>query len=380
MPGFPPDFSTSGFRYYSKPFDTNKGTQAFNLLWDSSLVWYNGAALTTGGWRQMQPSDFAASINVSGLNLTVGAVAVTGNPQVQISNTPGVTVQNPIAVTGTHNVAVTGGSISISNTPTVTVGNSIIAISGIVTSVGGTSNGTVAVTGNPGVTIVNPISVTGLTVTSNSGPIAVTGGAINATIVNGPPIAVSGVVQATVSATTVAVTGTVTSIDSQSRALLSGISGLLASNLTEAAWVTGQVSLTNTLLPISGTTNATVIGVAAVAVTGWTTGQKVRIEPVSTSTALALGPSGLAPWTDVANRLSGQIMGTNPNRVMFFVQNVHTGTPLYVNLSSQAASTGSFSFILNPSTVAGWGGGSFSDDHYRGPVCVSGGAWTAWEL
>jgi len=73
-------------------------------------------------------------------------------------------------------------------------------------------------------------------------------------------------------------------------------------------------------------------------------------------------------------------LGANPNRVMFFVQTIHTGIPTYVALNNVGASTGNFNFVLNPSAAVGYGGSSFSDDHYRGTVQISGGAWQAWEL
>ncbi len=74
------------------------------------------------------------------------------------------------------------------------------------------------------------------------------------------------------------------------------------------------------------------------------------------------------------------LLGSNASRTLFFVQNIHTGIPLYCALNSNAAGTGNFNFILNPSLTAGFGGSSFSDDHYRGPVQISGGAYIAWEV
>ncbi len=301
-------------RSFTSVCNTQHASPEFLYIWDPTALTTGGTnTQMTGAWVPAQPSTFAANINVSGLNLTVGAVAVTGG------------AINPIA------------------------------ISGVVTTVGGSSNGTVAVTGNPGFTIVNPISVTGLTVTTTSGPIAVTGGSIVAVINN--PIAVTGLTVSTTSGP-LAVTGNVSTVDTVGNSLLSGISGLLGSNLTGPAWVTGTVGITN-----------------PIAITGTSTIQPVTKTVTSNST-----PSGSFPWNSMTSSITGQILPSNPNRVYFFIQNVHTGQSLYVNLGTQAASTNSFSFILNPSTVVGWGGATFSDDHYRGPVCVSGGSWNAWEM
>jgi hypothetical protein len=245
MAGYPPDYTNSGFRYFSKPFNTQHAVQSFQLFWDPALVWYNGEKLNTGGWRPPMPADFAASVSVS-------------------------------------SVAVTGGSINIANN--VTVGN---------------------------------------TVTTNSN------------ITNAAPIAVSGVMVGDFNSTT-------------TNQLLSGISGQLTSNVNAAAWVTGNVTT----------------------------------QTAGVSTVLAKGPSGTFPYTgmDSSYRVTGQVFGVNLARTMLFLQNVHTGLPLYVALNANAASTSNFSMILNPSTFEGRGGSSFADDHYRGAVCVSGGGWTAWEM
>lgn len=141
--------------------------------------------------------------------------------------------------------------------------------------------------------------------------------------------------------------------------LLSGVSGQLSTNLAGAAWVTG--SLIDQM-------------------TGWNTGITVSTQPVTKTSTSNLAPSGATPWTSMSAYVTGQILAANSSRVMFFIQNIHTGIPLYVALSSNAANTGNFSFILNPSATPGYGGSSFADDHYRGPICVSGGAWNAWEM
>lgn len=255
-----PNSPTGYFLYQTCP-----GKQVtFGYVQDPALPIYNaqGALISSGGWRPFHPADFAANVSVSGLNVTVGAVAVTGNPQVQISNTA------PINVTGIVNTVVTG-SVSTS-----------------VTSV------------------------------------AVTGGQLS--ILHDDPVALG---------------------------LLSGISGSLTANLTAPAYVTGQVA-------ISGTTT---------------------IQPVTVTGTSNATPSGNGTWSNLTDLRTG-MLGLNPSRTLFFVQNIHSGLPLYVALNANAASTGNFSFILNPSQNQGWGGSSFADDHYRGIVQLSGGAYIAWEM
>jgi hypothetical protein len=187
--------------------------------------------------------------------------------------------------------------------------------------------------------------------------IAVTGGNIN--VSNTSPIPVSGTFNATTdNSSVIAAIGSGNNLAVIANQLNSGISGLLGTNLTAPAAITGTTIDT---------------------ITGWTTGIKVRVEPGSTTSVSNSTPSGASPYTS-ATTFFGQALAANPNRIMMFVQNIHTGTPLYVNLGAGAAGTGTFSFILNPSTIQGWGGASFADDHYRGAVQVSGGAWTAWEM
>lgn len=79
-----PDFSQSGYRVFSKPFGTNQGVTSFGQIYDSNWVWQNGTQDTTGAWRPLFPSDMQQNVHVdvTGLEVNVGSVAVTGNPQV----------------------------------------------------------------------------------------------------------------------------------------------------------------------------------------------------------------------------------------------------------------------------------------------------------
>lgn len=81
MAGYPPDYSNSGFRYFSKPFNTQHAVQSFNLQWDPSLVWYNGEKLSTGGWKPLTAGPVAitgGSINI-GNNVTIGNTVTTNS-------------------------------------------------------------------------------------------------------------------------------------------------------------------------------------------------------------------------------------------------------------------------------------------------------------
>lgn len=87
----------SGYRVYSQPFNTSNGTTAFNQLYDANWVWSNGAASVTGAWRPFFPSDFASNISISGVEIVVGNVGITG--AVAIASFPSTGAS--AAVTGT---------------------------------------------------------------------------------------------------------------------------------------------------------------------------------------------------------------------------------------------------------------------------------------
>lgn len=236
----------------------------------------------------------------------------------------------------------------------------------------------------------------GVTISGGSVPIQAISGFVNVLGGNTAPINISGVVQSSPSPlqaisgyVTTIVTGGSVSFDSSaivnaqatgnnlaviSNQLLSGISGSLTSNLSSAAWVTGQIQLTGTL-PVS-----IVNTVLTTQVTGFNTGAIVTTDVRSSAVAGNSTPSGTGPYTSMSAFAFGQALAANANRAELFIQNIHTGIPLYVNFGAVAASTGAFSMILNPSTVQGWAGTSFGTRSWRGPVTVSGGAWIAWEL
>lgn len=471
--------------------------------WSPNATQTGGANTVTGNW--IPPVvDAAGNLNVaiaggitlSGVSVSIDAVAITGNPNMTVSNTAPIPVSGviqggnsvPLNVTGTINTVVTGAvSASFDTTPIVSAtasgnNNTLVAnrlLSGLSGQLGGTLN----------VSVINgvvPVSGVFNATTDNSAVITAIGSG-NALLVIANQLAsgISGSLAGNLSDVAY-VTGAVSITNiSQTNALLTGISGLLASNLTDPAYVTGAVSITNTApLAFSGTTqanitntapinisgwvttivtggsvsasvsnpigvtgvatdtalpvingfatkfvpmggrvvnasgagsitgynstgdmailnissqnggllvnqgvldynqdtvSAVVSGTATVAVTGWNTGMVVTTSPRTSSVATNYGPSGVVPFTG-GLAFFGQALAANSNRLECFVQNVHTGTPLYVNLGTTAASTGNFSMILNPSTVFNWGGSSFGSSRYKGAVQVSGGAWVAWEI
>lgn len=119
------------FRTFGDTF--GKGSPVFLHIADTGTVFPDADGnLTTGAWRPATPSDIGsvANLSVSGLSLTVGAVAVTGNPLMTVSNASpipisgwvsligtGVTttnIPNPLAVTGTQidrNTSISGTSL-----------------------------------------------------------------------------------------------------------------------------------------------------------------------------------------------------------------------------------------------------------------------------
>lgn len=436
-----PTFPATGFRYYSTIPKTAAQSPlvSFGYIYDTTGVWQQqDGTLVTGGARPIIQSDLGTTsnvqLNVSGLNLTVGAVSITGfnsgsalgnlditrtylptsgvgTTQVNVTNTA------PLNVTGIINTVVTGavsanvtsvavtGGVSGSAQGNLDLTRSYLPVSGINFSTS-VSVAAVAITGtNSGSALGNlDVTRTFLPVSGLQGVgiIGIDTGIRAVTITNTAPIAFSGVVLTTTTGSfsaTVDNTLLIAAVASgnallvQGNQLGSGISGLLGSNLSSAAWVTGSgtqlgnLDLTRSYLPVSGLNFSASVSVSAVAITGvatdqitgFNTGIIVTFAPVSKTVSSNSTPSGVAPFIG-ATIQTGQILALNATRTMFFIQNIHTGTPLYVNFGSQAASTGSFSFILNPSATPGFGGSSFSDDHYRGPITVSGGAWTAWEL
>ena len=526
----------SGFRYYSKAFNTNKSAPSFGYMYDAGLVYSSDGDSQTGAWRPAFPADFAANISVSGLNLTVGAVAITGNPQVQISNIPsvtltnpvyqvGITGNNPIYVTGSFGTTsngstlVTGGVIGITGTTNVNIINPILAVSGSLSA----SISSVAVTGITNVTgfvvsvetgvrsvfITNsaPINVTGFITTIVTGAVSasfdstsivnaqVTGNQylafisgrelINSALLSGIsgslttnlnsaayvtgsvnvyntlPLYVTGALSTNFTGNLSATIDSVPIVNAQTTgnnylafisdrelingALLSGISGSLATNLDSAAWVTGQINIAN-IAPINvtgfvttvvtGTISSTIsnpIGVSGVSIdralpsiTGFNTqflpigGRAVNASGSGSITGYnAVGDmailniskdngglfvnqgaldysqdnvttvsSGLASVSnDAVSGLNQVLFPANPNRLAWYIQNLHTGA-LMVRFSTSFPTTGFMNILLKGGAAINDGNGasySASPAIYKGAVSVTGfgGApvlYTAWQI
>ncbi len=354
-----------------------------------------GLDQSSGVFRPLYTSDFGTSLNITGgITASINAISITGTNSgsylgsidvahtympvsgVGLFATSGISQANvtntaPIPISGVVQASITPAAIQAVSGFVNVANTAPINISGIVLT---------QVTGSI-TTQVNSVAVTGFS--STIAPLAVSGAL---SVAAAPIQAISGFVQNLTEAALLTTTNQ----------LLSGVSGQLSTNLAGAAWTTGQQSITNPVLAISGIVTTAPAALQAVSgnvtvtnavltdqITGWNTGIVVSIQPVTKTSVSNLFPTGIAPWTGMDPAIytqTGTLFAANPNRVMFFIQNVHSGIPLYVALSQNAASTGNFSFILNPSQSQGFGGSSFSDDHYRGAVTASGGAWIHWEV
>lgn len=224
----------TGARYFSKIFGDNHAAPAFQYIWDASVVWRNGIGqLQTGAARPVVPGDLAANVSVSGLSLSVGAVNLTGVNVVTLTGNTPVTITNPVLAIS--------GALSVAAAP-------IQAVSGYVTAAvtGGTSG---AALGSLDLSRTYlPVSGVGV---FNVGNLAITGGSIQ-TITTGS-------ISVSVDNTSVILAiASGNARDLVNNVLLSGVSGLLASNLTDAAWVTGSgnylgsLDLSHTYLGTSG--------------------------------------------------------------------------------------------------------------------------------
>lgn len=159
--------TTTSNRYFSPVVNSNHAASpGFQYVWDNGAVTSGGAGLAiTGAWRPVTPGDLSSTLTLtgSGLMVVVDDVAVTGG-SIAISNNPGVTIITPV-------VAVSGYS-TLTNPVTLT-GNPQVQLSSAV-----------ALTGAPLVTLGSqPIYVTGA--------ITITGGAVIATYTGVQPVSVT---------------------------------------------------------------------------------------------------------------------------------------------------------------------------------------------
>lgn len=157
VPGTNPNITGAYYVQYASPYSK---AVAFSYINDPSLVLYTqqGVAYATGGFRPMSTNDLG-DITITGLSIAIGAVAVTGSP----------------------NVTINGGLVGITGSPFVTLaGVPNVTISGGYVGITGVHN--VGITGQPAVTAYQPITVggPGNFVSSGSAGVQITGVAIAA--------------------------------------------------------------------------------------------------------------------------------------------------------------------------------------------------------
>lgn len=369
-------------RLFSSTFNDGKAHADFTYIYDANAVISGNNPPISGAWRPAIPTDFAASVSVSGLSLTVGSVAVTGNPQVTISN-PILAVSGNFGAGGGGGGLVTGagGFFGITGTPNVNITNGILPVSGVLTA----TIGNVAVTGgNIATSNTNEIAA----LSSGNAFLAAISGSLTSNL--NAPVYVTGIVQTIV-------TGTV------------------SSSITNPIGVTGTSVDLNSVYTGIGIVpyNFLAVGGRAVNVTGlgtlaaYTTGNSVEFAFNANNAGLLVnqgclqanqdyvtaitnntGTATVAPATSgISNAGFGIALPNNPVRVAWGVTNLSTGA-LLVSFGSTIPTTGSFNVILSAATslIAG-NGGSFIDSPavWTGPVSITGlsinsPAYTAWQI
>lgn len=256
---------STGARYFSKIFGDNHGAPAFQYIFDSGVVWQNlNGQLITGGARPVVPSDLASTsnISVSGLSLTVGAVAITGTPDIRVANT------NAIAVSG----QIQGGNLL----PVYVTGLIDARITGISTIAGTvTVNGGIAVTGNPGYVLTGLNSALTFPISASNGIIAIQTGVTPVSITNTLPINVTGIILTQVTGN-ITSTSSATAITGNPGFVVTGFNTGVTVNVnivggsssSSSVAITGAPVVTITgVLPVSAT-----VTIGAVAITGQNSG------------------------------------------------------------------------------------------------------------
>lgn len=295
----------TGYRYYSKIPNSAAQSPIVSVGYcaDTGVIWQQqDGTIVTGAVRPVFNTDLGTTSNtqlsVSGLNLTVGAVSITGfnsgsalgnldltrtylptsgigtglvnvtnltlnvavtggSIQTIVTGTIGGTVQvNSVTITGNPGVVVTGGQLSGSALGNLDVTRTYLPISGAagsfiaidtgIRNISGSAQGNLDLTrsylpisGAGGVFVV---ALTGL-----QSVLAVQTGTLTASIAAGTSVAVTG--------------GTINVLDNSGWAFLAAISGSLVTSLTAAAPVTGDIrNIPGTVLAISGFVNTIVTG------------------------------------------------------------------------------------------------------------------------
>lgn len=108
------------------------------------------------------------------------------------------------------------------------------------------------------------------------------------------------------------------------------------------------------------------------------------VDSVTTYPATATTLSNYVPSGSASSLVTGTVLVSNPSRIAWGIQNVGSGSSLFVKLGSAPTSTGSFTWILRAaSSDYGADGGTFTDSPamYRGDVSVSGSTrFSVWEM
>jgi len=92
---------------------------------------------------------------------------------------------------------------------------------------------------------------------------------------------------------------------------------------------------------------------------------------VSVNNYVASGGAGQA-------MITGQVLAANPARTELFIQNVGSGSVLYVKFGVPPVSQQSFNVILSAASTDFGAGGSLSNSTWKGPVSVSGQTRATW--
>lgn len=166
-------------RYYPQAFNDGKAAPVFQYIYDPfALTTGNAGIIETGAFRPYTLEDIASiNVDITGLSVSVGAVAITGNTIVEVNNpilpiSGNSTIINPVLpISGiiniggsivptsgistilslpTSNITVTGGKISLTG-GSVNILNGILPISGT-TNI---NNSIVPISGNA--TIINSV-------------------------------------------------------------------------------------------------------------------------------------------------------------------------------------------------------------------------------
>lgn len=109
------------------------------------------------------------------------------------------------------------------------------------------------------------------------------------------------------------------------------------------------------------------------------------IDSITTYPANATTVSNYIPSGNLGTTIvTGNVLLANPNRIAWGIQNVGSGSLLYLKFGSAPAGSGSFNMLLKASAADfGADGGSFLDSPamYLGDVSISGSTrFTVWEM